>query len=167
MASLSRSGTRKKKYYDLKQLDEAEEQEEIVQEQPTQQTIVHNNNGPYPFMPLYSHYSLGQRLKSTLPFSKLFFSSACSASSSSIIQDTLIKSITTSNHTENHSSSSNDQSTENHPIIHDKKKCMFLMKLDSKGRLGKKKDSKKRRGGKLKFHCSRSLLLANSSKKCN
>jgi hypothetical protein len=111
----------------LEQLDE--DQDEIVQEQPTQQTV----HTGYPFMPLYSHYSLGQRLKSTLPFSKLFFPS----SASSHIQDTLIKSITSNKHTENHSSSSNNSKTMSYTIKHDKEQCMFLIKLDSKGRTGK------------------------------
>lgn len=141
MTSVSASGTKKKKEPDLKQNSIEEQQltkEELVevQKQPMQQAVVHSV--PYPFMPLYSHYSLRQRLKSTLPFSKLFFSSPCSTSS---IQDTLIKSITTNNHTENHSSNNKTHSTakqlSHYPIIHDQKRCMFLMELDSKGRTGK------------------------------
>ncbi|KAL7313002.1 hypothetical protein PS15m_008704 [Mucor circinelloides] len=74
-------------------------------------TIAAQNTAiPFPFLPLYSQYSFAQRLKSTIPFSKLFFSN----------------NIKPLNQT---------KAAAKHPeITHDKDQCMFLLKLDAQGR---------------------------------
>lgn len=75
---------------------------------------------PLPFLPLYSQYSFAQRLKSTIPFSKLLFSNnikpLCQAKMSA------------------------DQPA----ILHDTEQCMFLMRLDDQGRAGSAETESKR-----------------------
>ncbi|KAL9555872.1 hypothetical protein MBANPS3_002154 [Mucor bainieri] len=65
---------------------------------------------PFPFLPLYSQYSFAQRLKSTIPFSKLFFSNH-------------IKPLPQT------------KAAAKQPAIqHDQEQCMFLVELDTQGR---------------------------------
>lgn len=110
-------------------------------------TIAAQNTAvPFPFLPLYSQYSFAQRLKSTIPFSKLFFSN----------------NIKPLNQT---------KAAAEHPeITHDKDQCMFLLKLDAQGRTGILRWSP----GGLHFFffnvgClySGHLLLTDSSEKCD
>ncbi|OAC99153.1 hypothetical protein MUCCIDRAFT_114331 [Mucor lusitanicus CBS 277.49] len=69
-----------------------------------------NTAVPFPFLPLYSQYSFAQRLRSTIPFSKLFFSNN-------------IKPLHPTK-----------MAAKQPAILHDKEQCMFSLKLDDQGR---------------------------------
>lgn len=82
--------------------------------------LTQDTSTPFPFL----QYSFGQRLKTSLPppFSKLFFTSN--------IKYNMLE------------QQQQQHKIPNDPfqVIHDPELCMFLIKLDSKGSTGKKKN---------------------------
>ena len=120
-------------------LDEEEEDDEYKQQEQAECSTTNSKTIPFPFLPLYSQYGFGQRLKNTIPFSKLFFSN----------------NIQPLNYNSNINNKIINKSTE---IIHDKDQCMFLLKLDSKGRTGKLTKKKKKKIPGVKYHICISIF---------